>query len=290
MDTLPIISRFAPTPSGYLHRGNALNFILTWVMTRVDKGAVYLRIDDYDLSRCKLVYVEDVFNVLDWLGLDWDEGPFSVDAFYQNFSTKRRLEYFRSQVQALHVEQSLTYACTCSRKEIEAFSSNGIYPLTCYEKSLPFTFGHNALRFHVRPGTLVTIDKQTIALDTALGDFVIWRKDDLPAYQFASLIDDRDMKTSLLVRGEDLLASSAAQYYLATQMGIEHFTSARFYHHPLLKDTSGQKLSKTHQAQRLDLCGSPLSLYQEAAICLGLTEKVTSLKELLVCYKEHRSH
>lgn len=286
MNSFPIISRLAPTPSGYLHRGNALNFILTWVMTRAGEGTLHLRIDDYDKPRCKEIYVENIFEVLEWLKLDWDKGPFDVTTFNKEYCLETKIDYYREEIKAFHSSSSLTYACECSRKEIDQASMNGLYPFTCKDKGLALQEKQTALRLHVKSDTNITIEDTSLALDKVLGDFVVWRKEDLPSYQFASLLADRDMKTSLLVRGKDLLESSAAQKYLALELGIQSFQEATFYHHPLLLDHLGNKLSKTHHAQKLDISSSPLSLYQDAAMLLGLKEKVENLQDLLNAYKD----
>lgn len=285
MNTSPLISRLAPTPSGFLHRGNALNFILTWVMTKAHNGILHLRIDDYDAPRCKESYVENIFHVLEYLNLDWDEGPCSVQSFYKEYSLRTKIEHYRSKLQDLRETTSLTYACECSRKTIEQGSTNGLYAFTCKDKHLSLRTNHTALRLHVSANTNIHIEQKTIALDKVLGDFILWRRDDLPSYQLGSLLDDATIGTNLLVRGEDLLESSAAQLYLASLLHVKSFQRAMFYHHPLVLDDAGHKLSKTHQAKKLDLHLSPITLYQEAASLLGLDEKIETLEELLECYK-----
>ena len=287
--SLPIISRLAPTPSGYLHVGNALNFVLTWVMTRADKGTLHLRIDDYDQTRCKERYIDDIFKVLDWLGLDWDRGPFSTHSFYQEHTLKTKMAYYKEKMQALRESSSLVYVCRCSRKEIEHSSTNGVYPFTCKDKNFALHANSSALRLHVKEETTIVIEDVSIQLDKVLGDFILWRKEDLPSYQFASLLDDETIGTNMLVRGYDLLDSSAAQLYLASLLHVKSFQNARFFHHPLLLDAKGVKFSKTHQAQKLDTKASPYSVYKEAAKVLGISEKVETLPMLLEAYREFLS-
>ena len=260
-----IISRFAPTPSGFLHHGNALNFILTWTLVRVAEGKIHLRIDDLDTDRTKTLYVEHIFRVLEWLGLDWDEGPFSVAEFETAFALKHRLAYYEEAKQTL-LKHPLAYACECSRKEIMAQSSKGIYPFTCKEKNLPLHVNTTALRVHVNPA----VCEEAPRVAKEMGDFIVWRKEGLPAYQLASLMDDWRMGTTLIVRGEDLHLSTLAQRYLAHLMRAPSFLEAKVLHHPLLLDEAGEKLSKSARSSPVEFASSPAPLYRHASMLLGV--------------------
>jgi glutamyl-tRNA synthetase len=103
------------------------------------------------------------------------------------------------------------------------------------------------LRVHVPTDTTISINGVDLHLDLELGDFVIWRRDDLPAYQLVSVVEDRDLGTTHIVRGEDLLASTAAQIFIASSLGADNLVTAHYVHHPLLTDVSGAKLSKSRQ-------------------------------------------
>ncbi|MBE7179290.1 MAG: tRNA glutamyl-Q synthetase, partial [Mucilaginibacter polytrichastri] len=110
-------SRIAPTPSGFLHEGNAFSFVLTWLLVRQSGGKLRLRIDDYDLPRVRREFIEDIFRLLDWLGLDWDEGPQSPDDHTRNFSSKRRYDLYRNLL-SVFLSFELAYTCSCSKKEL----------------------------------------------------------------------------------------------------------------------------------------------------------------------------
>lgn len=234
--------RFAPTPSGYLHRGNALNFILNWLVARLRGGRILLRIDDLDAERKRPEYVADVFDSLHWLGLDWDEGPGSsssgaglVDEFGENWSQHRRLALYNNVLEQLR-ETGLLFACRKSRRDLEPFA--GSYPPEFRDQGLSLDEPDVAWRVATPP-------------DFPMPDFVVRRRDGIPAYQVASLADDLHFGVTHVIRGEDLSASTAAQRFLAEQIGTQDFLDIRFLHHPLLTDAQGQKLSKSAGADSL---------------------------------------
>jgi glutamyl/glutaminyl-tRNA synthetase len=260
-----MVSRFAPTPSGYLHAGNALNFILTWTLVRAHHGTLHLRIDDLDAARTKPEYIAHIFRVLTWLGLDWDEGPCDVASFERTFALKHRMARYEAFKQSI-LSHPLVYACECSRKEILQHNPSGRYPFTCKDKNLSFVPRKHALRLHIEESS--SANAKSVA--STMGDFVIWRKENLPAYQLASLVDDWRMGTTLLVRGEDLLPSTKAQRYLAEQFGLDAFLKVDSYHHALLTTSNAQKLSKSQRASPLDLSVSPKPLFEIASQTLGV--------------------
>lgn len=271
----PIRSRLAPTPSGYLHLGNALNFLLTWLLTRRAGGTLTLRIDDADRGRCRPEFIADIFHQLEWLGLEWEEGPTGPDDFTAHHSQLKRLERYRHFLELLRAKE-LLFACTCSRQDIRAASHNGLYPGTC--------------RFRQQaPAVLHT---WRISSSTDMGDFVLWRRDGLPAYQLASLVDDLDHRINLIVRGDDLFSSSAAQLYLAARLGPagSAFSRVTFHHHPLCLATDGRKLAKSDQALSLAAMRQqgvePAAIYRRAAAFLGLPQQdIGSLPELLQAFQ-----
>jgi glutamyl-tRNA synthetase len=109
--------------------------------------------------------------------------------------------------------------------------------------------GSTALRIAVDPGTTVSVGDHPIRLDTAMGDFIVWRRDDLPAYQLVSVVEDHDLAITHIVRGRDLVGSSAAQVYLAGWLGADNVIEATYVHHELLTDPTGAKLSKSNQGR-----------------------------------------
>ena len=245
-------SRIAPTPSGLLHLGNAVNFILTWLMVRKAGGMLRLRIDDADCLRTKPEYLEDIFLQLDWLGITWDEGPTGPDDFRRRFSQQLRLERYREFLAELRRLGHL-YPCGCSRRMIRSLAPEGVYPGFCRERSVgPETsWAGQAQRVRVPQGSVLRVEGQEVALCKAMGDFVLWRKEDLPAYQLVSLVDDLDDRITLIVRGQDLLASTAAQLFLAGLHGDNFFAAGVFRHHPLVRGEDGRKLSKSDGALSL---------------------------------------
>ncbi len=274
-----IRTRLAPTPSGLLHPGNGLSFIMTWCLARAAGGEVLLRIDDLDKARRRREYLEDIFVTLNWLGLDWDTGPTGVEDFLKNYSQHCRLDLYFDALRQLQAK-GLLFACTCSRRQILARSPGGLYPGTCRQRHLPFDGAATAWRVRVAPETVVRFRewKQGVRdydLAEKMGDFVVRQKNGLPAYQVASLVDDLHFGIDFIVRGEDLLPSTAAQVFLAEQLSAKAFLEATFWHHGLLTDPEGGKLSKSKGAGSLRewrLSGrSPETLYRQAAAWLGLT-------------------
>ena len=293
-------TRIAPTPSGFLHAGNGISFILTYAIARAFEGQILLRIDDLDAERMRREHVEDIFKTLDWLGLEYDEGPTSPDDFYQNFSQHKRLDIYNNLIKKLQIA-GLLYECHCSRKQINLASTNGLYPKTCRNNHLSAHDVHKketAWRIEVPDSTIIYFnewqkEKISIQLDTTMGDFIIQQKNGLPAYQIASLADDELYKINFIVRGNDLLNSTAAQIFLAEQIIDLPFPKNTFYHHPLMKNTEGVKFSKSEGATSLKewrkAHQTPLELYRKAAEWLGFPiqtiETIENLGDLVLLLK-----
>lgn len=227
--------RYAPTPSGFLHLGNALNFWLNWLVARRNGGKILLRIDDLDAERKRPEYVADVFESLEWLGLDWDEGPRSAEDFEKNWSQHHRLPLYIKLLDELR-STGLLYACRKSRRDLAPFGSS--YPVEFREQNLSLDEPDVAWRIATPTGF-------------PLPDFIVRRRDGLPAYQVASLADDLHFGITHVVRGADLEASTAAQRYLAGCLGKQDFLNIQFHHHALITDSSGEKLSKSAGATSL---------------------------------------
>ncbi|HEX8428230.1 glutamate--tRNA ligase family protein [Hymenobacter sp.] len=279
----PVVSRLAPTPSGFLHLGNAVNFTLTWLLTRRAGGTLHLRIDDLDRARFRPVYLANIFQTLDWLQLDYDHGPTGPDDFEQHYSQRHFLPDYEATLQAARAAHpGLFYACRCSRTDLTraALPLSGNYPGTCRPHILPLDAAETAWRAHVPPGCTVAVPdlwqgQLSVPLDVSLGDFVVRKKDGTAAYQLASVVDDVRLGVTLIVRGLDLLSSTAAQLWLAGQLpGAGSLQNAQFLHHGLLLDETGQKLSKSTQtgSQRgiLAEASHPRVVYAAVARLLGL--------------------
>ncbi|MCY4523276.1 MAG: glutamate--tRNA ligase family protein [Halobacteriovoraceae bacterium] len=223
MSKATVISRLAPTPSGYLHLGNILNFYLTWKKVRENNGILWLRIDDMDTERLRPSYVEDIFRTLEWLKIDYDEGPSGPDDFYKNFSQQKKIEYYRDKVKNIQD----CFNCVCGRKERKKRLDS------CQGKNLNFTKGK-------------TVTRVVTSRDITMGDFVVWRKNNLPSWILTCVIDDYDMGVNLIVRGEDLLESSEAQIFLVEKLGLN--MEMEYLYHKLITDKKGKKLSKSKGA------------------------------------------
>lgn len=248
---MPVVGRFAPSPSGRMHLGNAFSSLIAWLSARSSGGRMVLRIEDLDPRASSRERAKTLIDDLAWLGLDWDEGP-----HYQS----DRLAAYDDAIVRLE-ELGLTYPCFCTRAELHAASaphaSDGtyLYAGTCRGLS----HEEVALRAELRPpatrlrvpneddpaGTITWTDlgfgpRQEV-LARECGDFLIRRSDAVIAYQLAVVVDDCLMGVNQVVRGCDLLGSSARQTYLARLLGFEAPT---FGHVPLLVAPDGRRLSK----------------------------------------------
>jgi glutamyl/glutaminyl-tRNA synthetase len=251
-------TRIAPTPSGYLHLGNVLSFALTAGLARRSGASILLRIDDLDRERVSGDYVEDIFETLNFLGIPWDEGPKDMGEYERVWSQVHRLEEYREALERLK-ERGKVFACDCSRSKILRENPEGAYPGTCREKGISLdTEGYSwRVRTPVFAGVSAGGAGQGLmregagwvigeaGLPAEMTDFVVLKKDGYPAYQLTSVIDDLHFEVDLVVRGGDLRASTAAQRWLAEELGFDEFQRIRFYHHPLLTASGNEKMSKS---------------------------------------------
>lgn len=275
-----IISRIAPTPSGYLHAGNALNFIITYVITKALDGVLHLRIDDYDAQRYRPKYVQNILNTLSWLELGYDSGARSVAEFEQRFSSRLRASEYERAIKALNAQ---SYACTCSKTTPNAYDANARYTGLCKNANKPhkkpfairLSVDKNA-KINPNESFLGFSEQETLTQQERIPpapewawDFVLATKDGRASYNLASLIDDSKLGVNLLVRGLDLRECSFAQCYLSRILGLS-FSQSTFIYHPLLASSEGKKLSKSSKSPPLNLSQSPEPLYALAAKTLGL--------------------
>ncbi|RZK55092.1 MAG: glutamate--tRNA ligase, partial [Hymenobacter sp.] len=275
---VPVVGRLAPTPSGYLHLGNAVNFVLTWLLVRRTGGTLHLRIDDLDRARLRRPYLENIFRVIDWLGIEYDLGPAGPDDFLRHYSQLLHIPEYNRILRRLAQQPGLVYATRRSR--------------TSPAEPVPLGTPGAAWRVRVPPTVLVAAPEapraSPVPLAELMPDFVVRKKDGVAAYQVASVVDDLRLGTTLVVRGQDLQPSTAAQLWLAAQVSeTQAFTATRihFYHHALLTDATGHKLSKSTQATGdagVLALGSPAAVYRAVAQVLELpTEAGESLATLL---------
>lgn len=289
-----IRSRIAPTPSGYLHTGNGLNFVLTWLLVRMQKGTLRLRIDDLDVHRANPQYVDDIFRTLEWLGIDWDEGPQTAEEHFTAYSQQLRLHRYDEMIKQV-IEAGQAFACSCSRKTVSAQAPDAQYPGTCRSRQVPRHEGPVLRVITPEEKTVVIPDlysrHRTVSLFDVIRDPVLKRRDGLPAYHIASMADDIDHEISFIVRGADLVNSTAFQLYLASVIGAEKFSQVRFYHHSLVLDTKGNKLSKSAGSASLkawrEQGARPSEFYAFVSELLGLGEKASSAHDLLSMVDEN---
>ena len=238
------ITRIAPTPSGFLHLGNAVNASFVSFLASRWGADTILRIDDMDSTRSRPEYVDDIFATLEWLEIPWSSGPRDRAEFEQGFTMAARTEYYRSQLGLLSGSGCEVFACACSRAELA--TTGGLRCAgDCRAAGLDLVVERTALRLRIPEGTVVEIADSRIDLAEAHGDVVLWRRDDLPSYHLVTVIEDRDQGVSDIVRGLDLLESSALHTWLAPHLGAENVARANFVHHTLLTDDAGEKLSKS---------------------------------------------
>jgi glutamyl/glutaminyl-tRNA synthetase len=283
-----IKTRLAPTPSGYLHVGNAYNFLLIWLHARLNNGRIRLRIDDIDAPRVRAPFLKDIFDTLEWLGIDWDEGPFTM-VEQQMYSQHQRIERYMEVLNTL-INQDLLFACICSRSLLRRFGPNGTYKGTCKQQQIAWS--HHPASWRCDTDSFAEIklldhtgSESLYSLPSDMAYAILKRKDGLPAYQLCSLVDDIDFGINYIVRGSDLLSSSIFQMGLSNQMGPNLFKEIHFFHHPLILDASGKKLSKSKGSAPLwqlrQQRGGREMLIASFSRWLQLPEKVTSTKELL---------
>lgn len=245
-------TRIAPTPSGFLHAGNAASFLITDELARRQQARLRLRIDDLDAERKRPAYVEDIFDSLRWLGIAWHDGPRDAAEQERGYAQVLRMRSYLAHVQLLK-EQGDLYACTCSRAAMASGACN------CRSAGIPFALPGAAWRLHLPPDAWVRMrawggSVRLLRPAEGMPDPVIRQRAELggrPSYQIASLCDDIDHGITFIVRGEDLLPSTACQLYLAERLGLEAFSRIRFVHHPLLRAPDGAKLSKSAGADSL---------------------------------------
>ncbi len=286
----PKLTRYAPTPSGFLHIGNVYSFILTALLAKQSESKILLRIDDMDRERTKDKYLSDIFETLDFLELPFDEGPRSLNDFKKNFSQYNRLELYQSLLEELR-ERKILFACDCSRKKIEKLNSKGFYTGFCKSRNLSFDSKETAWRIETpRPTTSTYLNWEGKSLSGILpgllSDFVVRKKDGNPAYQICSVADDLHFGVTHVVRGNDLIGSTLAQVYLSKQLGNSIFESTRFHHHALIKGPDFQKLSKSAGAtsiQAMRKSGKKKeAVYQLLGKILGIKKPVSNWEDFEV--------
>lgn len=281
------LTRYAPTPSGFLHLGNVYSFIVTYHLAKKHQAKVLLRIDDLDKERIKNRYIQDIFDTLDFLELPYDLGPKNLKDFTSNFSQNKRMEQYTKGLEILKKSQ-LLFACDCSRKKVEKMHPKGYYTGFCRNRKLPFD--QNEISWRLKANMHQDISFKDLneghivgKLPGILTDFVVRKKDGLPAYQLTSMIDDLHFGVDLIVRGKDLFGSTLAQVYLSEHLAPNTFAQNTFYHHYLIQDPKNQKLSKSAGASSIQFMRKSgkkkEDIYKMIGEWLGVKEPIKSLEE-----------
>ncbi len=271
MNPVSYRGRLAPSPTGLLHLGHARTFWTAQQRTKSHRGQLVLRNEDLDSSRCKPEYVAAMYEDLRWFGFHWDEGPDRGGSF-EPYSQSERRGFYLAAFEKL-CDGGFVYPCACSRQDVlrsiqapHAGEEEPFYPGTCRPGAAsallvesPKSNDGTALpimrpnlnstrinwRFLVPQGEVVSFHDgfygpQKLIAGVDFGDFVVWRHDDIPAYQLAVVVDDSSMGITEVVRGADLLTSTARQLLLYRALGQ---SPPSFYHCPLVKDETGVRLA-----------------------------------------------
>jgi len=259
MPNHPYRGRLAPSPTGYLHLGHASTFLCAFERAREHAGVLIMRNEDLDPQRVRAEFAQAMLEDLRWYGIEWQEGP-DVGGAFGPYAQSQRREFYLDAWSKLQ-RGGWIYPCSCSRKELAQSASaphddndEPIYPGTCRnQRSQAAAPAGVNWRFRVPDGERVEfvdgrMGRQSFEAGRDFGDFLVWRRDDVPAYQLAVVVDDAAMHISEVVRGEDLLRSTGRQMLLQRALGLP---TPEYYHCALLMDESGTRLAKRHDALSL---------------------------------------
>jgi glutamyl/glutaminyl-tRNA synthetase len=252
--------RLAPSPTGLLHIGHARTFWIAAQRAIANQGILILRNEDLDPQRSRREFADAMFDDLHWLGIRWSEGPDCGGAYGPYSQSERRAHYLEAWRRLR--EGGFVYPCSCSRKDLAQAASapndgddEPVYPGTCRERMDVGEFAEPAgvnWRFRVPDGeaiefTDLNLGRQRYVAGTNFdfGDFLVWRRDDVPAYQLAVVVDDAAMRITEVVRGADLLKSTARQLLLMRALG---YPAPEYFHCELVRDAAGTRLAKRHDA------------------------------------------
>jgi glutamyl-tRNA synthetase len=252
--------RLAPSPTGLLHVGHARTFWIAAQRAIENQGTLILRNEDLDPQRSRPEFARAMMEDLRWLGIHWSEGPDSGGPYGPYSQSERRAHYLEAWRRLR--EGGFLYPCICSRKDLaqsasaphdEAADDEPVYPGTCRDRKDVSDFSEPAgvnWRFRVPDGEAVeftdlNLGRQRYVAGTNfdLGDFLVWRRDDVPAYQLAVMVDDAAMRITEVVRGADLLKSTARQLLLLRALGV---AAPEYFHCKLVRDAAGVRLAKRH--------------------------------------------
>jgi len=256
--------RIAPSPTGLLHLGHARTFWTAAQRAAAHGGKLIFRNEDLDPQRCRAESVQAMFEDLRWMGIEWTEGP-DCGGDFGPYTQSARREFYLDAWKTL-CDRGMIYPCTCSRKDVAQSASapnegddandEPIYSGRCRPNvataasAVPREPAGVNWRFHVPDAeevcfTDLHLGPQKITAGRDFGDFIVWRRDDVPAYQLAVVVDDAGMRITEVVRGADLLKSTARQILLLRALEL---TPPDYYHCDLVRDDAGVRLAKRHDA------------------------------------------
>jgi glutamyl-tRNA synthetase/glutamyl-Q tRNA(Asp) synthetase len=278
-----LLTRYAPSPTGYLHLGHVAHVLWVWGFARRMQADVLLRIEDHDRGRCRPAYEAGIYEDLKWLGFEWSNTVGRPSSFRQSDND----EVYREALGEL-AARGLVYRCDCSRRRVAEHSNLGsggewVYSGHCRDREVPADRAHG-LRLRLEPGEErfndLRLGAQAQEPAKQCGDPLLRDRDGQWTYQFCVVVDDFRHGVDLVIRGEDLLESTGRQIRLARLLGREE--PPRFLHHPLILDEQGHKLSKRTAAgpiRALRTAGRTAeAVLGEAAFRAGLTEKLEPLR------------
>jgi len=238
--------RFAPSPTGHLHIGGARTALFNWLYAKHNNGTFVLRIEDTDTSRSTDEFIEAIIQGMEWLGLDWDEGP---------FRQTDRFEIYKSYVDRL-LKEGKAYYCYCSPEELEARRKEAMkegralkYSGTCRELKEPVPGVNPVVRFRMPRHGSTSVDDlikgNVVFQNEQLDDLIILRSDGTPTYNLTVVVDDVDMGITHVIRGDDHLNNTPRQVQLYNALGYE---IPKFAHLPMILGSDKARLSKRHGA------------------------------------------
>ncbi|MBS2030013.1 MAG: tRNA glutamyl-Q(34) synthetase GluQRS [Deltaproteobacteria bacterium] len=291
---MDVRGRFAPSPTGELHVGNARTALLAWLQVRALGGKFVMRVEDLDPARAVKGSMERQLHALKALGIDWDEGP-DVGGPFAPYVQSERLEIYRDAIAKLRAAGRI-YPCYCSRAEIariahapHAGDEGPRYPGTCRDlseaerKEREASGRKPSLRFRVEPGEVEFVDllagRYVQNVDEVVGDFVVQRADGVFAYQLAVVVDDAAMGITHVLRGDDLLASAPRQIQLYRALGA---APPEFAHVGLVVGPTGERLSKrdgpVSVSAMLDQGADPSRIRRELCAMSGVSGEPASFR------------
>ena len=275
VNSVPLLyrGRLAPSPTGLLHLGHARTFWIAQQRARAANGVLVLRNDDLDTARWKLDFVDAMLEDLRWIGLAWNEGP-DVGGPHAPYEQSKRGSLYAAAFELLRTSGAI-YPCTCTRRDVQQAlaaphesagpplaTDEPVYPGTCRPENLSAderaqraAWPRDGVnwRLHVPDGEAVNFldghcGESRATAGREFGDFLVWRKDGVPSYQLACVVDDAEMGITEVVRGADLIMSTFRQLLL--YRALDRATPA-FYHCPLVNDEHGVRLAKRHDSLAL---------------------------------------